>query len=107
MAIELRECAGIAQFNTGSSKCLLDPGKVKAIILTMHGYKHRQMRLLNYWRLLVTMIDQIESFRLKPLLNTHLLAVKRIKTLSVTVQIKSLRIQQKMMCGLSMNMTPV
>lgn len=39
MAIELRECAGIAQFNTGSSKCLLDPGKVKAIILTMHGYK--------------------------------------------------------------------
>lgn len=39
MAIELRECAGMAQFNTGTSKCLLDPGKVKAIILTMHGYK--------------------------------------------------------------------
>lgn len=39
MAKEFRECAGMAQFNTGTSKCLLDPGKVKAIILTMHGYK--------------------------------------------------------------------
>ena len=33
MATEFRECAGVAQFNTGTSKCILDPGKVKAIIL--------------------------------------------------------------------------
>ena len=39
MATEFRECAGVAQFNTGTSKCILDPGKVKAIILAMHGYK--------------------------------------------------------------------
>ena len=39
MATEFRECAGMAQFNTGASKCLLDPGKIKAIILVMHGYK--------------------------------------------------------------------
>lgn len=39
MATEFRECAGMAKFNSGASKCLLDPGKIKAIILVMHGYK--------------------------------------------------------------------
>lgn len=39
MATEFRECAGMAQFNTGASKCLLDPGKIKAIILVIRGYK--------------------------------------------------------------------
>lgn len=39
MAKEYRQCPGIATFNTGTSVCVLDPGKVKAIILTMHGYK--------------------------------------------------------------------
>ncbi len=39
MAIDIRTCAGLANFNTGNSKCQLDPGKVKAIILTVHGYK--------------------------------------------------------------------
>lgn len=39
MAIDYRECPGLATFNTGSSVCVLDPGKVKAIILTIHGHK--------------------------------------------------------------------
>lgn len=34
-----RTCYGAARFNTGNSKCVLDPGKIKAIILVMHGYK--------------------------------------------------------------------
>lgn len=34
-----RECPGVATFNTGNSVCPLDPGKVKAIILAIHGYK--------------------------------------------------------------------
>lgn len=39
MANDYRECPGASRFNTGSSKCVLDPGKIKAIILVMHGYK--------------------------------------------------------------------
>lgn len=39
MAIDYRECPGLATFNTGNSVCVLDPGKVKAIILTIHGHK--------------------------------------------------------------------
>lgn len=34
-----RQCPGTATFNTGSSVCPLDPGKVKAIILTLQGHK--------------------------------------------------------------------
>lgn len=34
-----RKCPGTATFNTGSSVCPLDPGKVKAIILTLQGHK--------------------------------------------------------------------
>lgn len=39
MATDYRQCPGVATFNTGNSVCVLDPGKIKAIILTMHGYK--------------------------------------------------------------------
>lgn len=39
MATDYRQCPGVATFNTGNSVCVLDPGKVKAIILVMHGYK--------------------------------------------------------------------
>lgn len=39
MANDYRECPGASRFNTGNSKCVLDPGKIKAIILVMHGYK--------------------------------------------------------------------
>lgn len=39
MAVDYRKCPGVATFNTGNSVCVLDPGKIKAIILTMHGYK--------------------------------------------------------------------
>lgn len=39
MAIDYRECPRLATFNTGNSVCVLDPGKVKAIILTIHGHK--------------------------------------------------------------------
>lgn len=39
MAIDYRKCPGVATFNTGSSVCVLDPGKIKAIILTIHGHK--------------------------------------------------------------------
>lgn len=34
-----RTCPGVSNFNTGVSVCPLDPGKVKAIILTVHGKK--------------------------------------------------------------------
>lgn len=39
MGTDYRVCKGLASFNSGSSVCLFDPGKVKAIILTIHGYK--------------------------------------------------------------------
>lgn len=39
MTIDYRKCPGVATFNTGSSVCVLDPGKIKAIILTIHGHK--------------------------------------------------------------------
>lgn len=39
MKIDYRKCPGVATFNTGSSVCVLDPGKIKAIILTIHGHK--------------------------------------------------------------------
>lgn len=39
MAIDYRKCPGVTTFNTGSSVCVLDPGKIKAIILTIHGHK--------------------------------------------------------------------
>jgi hypothetical protein len=39
MANDYRECPGTSRFNTGNSKCILDPDKIKAIILTIHGYK--------------------------------------------------------------------
>lgn len=39
MAKEFRTCPGLAGFNTGKSVCPLDPGKIKAVILTMHGQK--------------------------------------------------------------------
>lgn len=39
MATYYRKCPGVATFNTGSSVCVLDPGKIKAIILTIHGHK--------------------------------------------------------------------
>lgn len=34
-----RSCYGAARFNTGNSKCVLDPGKVKAIILVLRGHQ--------------------------------------------------------------------
>lgn len=39
MATDYRKCPGVATFNTGISVCVLDPGKIKAIILTIHGHK--------------------------------------------------------------------
>lgn len=39
MAKGYRSCPGASNFNTGVSVCPLDPGKVKAIILTTHGNK--------------------------------------------------------------------
>lgn len=39
MATDFRKCPGLATFNTGNSVCVLDPGKIKAIILTLHGHK--------------------------------------------------------------------
>lgn len=39
MPIEFRKCKGQENFNTGRSKCLLDPGKVKAVILAPRGFK--------------------------------------------------------------------
>lgn len=39
MVNDYRECPGTSRFNTGNSKCVLDPDKIKAIILTIHGYK--------------------------------------------------------------------
>lgn len=39
MATDYRKCPGLATFNTGNSVCVLDPGKIKAIILTIHGHK--------------------------------------------------------------------
>ena len=39
MAIEFRECKGQEDFNTGRSKCILDPGKIKAVILIPRGFK--------------------------------------------------------------------
>lgn len=39
MAIDSRKCPGLATFNTGNSVCVLDPGKIKAIILAIHGHK--------------------------------------------------------------------
>lgn len=35
----IRKCAGLSTFNTGNSKCPFDPGKIKAIVLTMRGNK--------------------------------------------------------------------
>ena len=34
-----RKCAGLSTFNTGNSVCPFDPGKIKAIVLTMAGHK--------------------------------------------------------------------
>lgn len=39
MAKEFRKCLGLASFNTGKSVCVLDPGKIKSVILVMHGQK--------------------------------------------------------------------
>lgn len=39
MALGIRQCPGVSDFNTGISVCPLDPGKIKAVILTMHGKK--------------------------------------------------------------------
>lgn len=39
MATGYRKCPGLAEFNTGKSVCVLDPGKIKAVILAMHGKK--------------------------------------------------------------------
>lgn len=39
MATDFRKCPGLATFNTGNSVCVFDPGKIKAIILTIHGHK--------------------------------------------------------------------
>lgn len=39
MAKGYRTCPGVSSFNTGVSVCPLDPGKVKAIILVVHGKK--------------------------------------------------------------------
>lgn len=36
---KIRNCVGLSNFNTGNSKCPFDPGKIKAIILTMAGNK--------------------------------------------------------------------
>lgn len=33
-----RECGGNASFNSGKSRCVFDPGKVKMLILVQHGY---------------------------------------------------------------------
>lgn len=35
---DYRECGGMTAFNSGGSKCVLDPGKVKMLILVQHGY---------------------------------------------------------------------
>lgn len=35
---DYRECGGQSAFNTGGSRCVLDPGKVKMLILVQHGY---------------------------------------------------------------------
>ena len=39
MAKGYRKCPGLAEFNTGKSVCVLDPGKIKSVILVMHGQK--------------------------------------------------------------------
>ena len=39
MAKGYRRCPGLAEFNTGKSVCVLDPGKIKSVILVMHGQK--------------------------------------------------------------------
>lgn len=37
--VDYRNCAGSQHFNTGVSKCPIDPDKIKGIILVQHGYK--------------------------------------------------------------------
>lgn len=39
MAQEFRKCKGQDEFNTGRSKCLLNPGKIKGIVLAPRGFK--------------------------------------------------------------------
>ena len=106
MATEFRECAGMAQFNTGTSKCLLDPGKVKAIILTMHGYKlpaNATAELLEA----ACHDDRIVSSRSRQLLNMHLPVGKPTRQQSDMVLTRLHRIPQRMMFGQWMNMMPV
>lgn len=39
MVGKFRKCKGQETFNTGRSKCLLDPGKIKGIILAQRGFR--------------------------------------------------------------------
>ena len=78
MATEFRECAGVAQFNTGTSKCILDPGKVKAIILAMHGYKLPKNVTAEA---LQAATDRLVFFRSRQLSNTLRLVERPTKVL--------------------------
>lgn len=63
MATDFRKCPGLAIFNTGNSVCVLDPGKIKAIILTIHGHKLPETYSAEEFEKPVTQTDRIEYSR--------------------------------------------
>lgn len=95
MATDYRKCPGVATFNTGSSVCVLDPGKIKAIILTIHGHKiptEKQRKPLK--RLAMQTVREEYSLS-KRLWNMHLPVERRKLPLRDTALLKSQAIQLK------------
>ena len=98
MATDYRQCPGVATFNTGNSVCVLDPGKVKAIILVMHGYKLPKTLTADALEA-ACHADREEYFRLKRLWNTLHQAGKRKPQRQVTDLQKSQDTRPKTMYG--------
>ena len=107
MATEFRECAGMAQFNTGTSKCLLDPGKVKAIILTMHGYKLPANATAELLEAACHDDRPNRIFPIKTIIEYAPSGGEANKRQSDMVLTRLHRIPQRMMFGQWMNMMPV
>lgn len=95
MATDYRKCPGVATFNTGSSVCVLDPGKIKAIILTIHGHKIPTEKQQKPLRRLVMQTVPEEYSLLKQLWNMLLPVEKRKLLLQDTALQKSQAILQK------------
>lgn len=106
MATDYRKCPGVATFNTGSSVCVLDPGKIKAIILTIHGHKIPTENTAEAFEKACHADRPGRIFPIKRLWNMHLPVERRKLPLRDMALLKSQAIQLKMMYGLCRTTMP-